>query len=159
VIRTGTPSIFEEISDALLAETARDTDHLAILRALQLRSVIIVPLIARGRTLGAITLVAAESGHRYGARDLAVAEDLAARAALAVDNALLYQAAQEYASAQLQLNAALQQTTTQLQQAMKTRDEFVAAASHDLRNPIASLKAIAELLQRRLDRTGVVDPE
>jgi serine phosphatase RsbU (regulator of sigma subunit) len=50
----------------------------------------IVPLIARGRTLGAITLVSAESGRRYGRAELELAEELARRAALAVDNARLY---------------------------------------------------------------------
>ena len=53
----------------------------------------IVPLLARGRTLGAITFASAESGRRYGASDLALAEDVARRAALAVDNARLFQEA------------------------------------------------------------------
>src|SRR5207248_11443603 len=53
-------------------------------------SLMIVPLAARGRTLGALTLVAAESGRHYGPADLAVAEDLARRAAQAVDNARLF---------------------------------------------------------------------
>src|SRR5919202_1327098 len=52
----------------------------------------IVPLVARGRTLGAITLVSAESGRRYGQAELELAEELARRAALAVDNARLYRA-------------------------------------------------------------------
>jgi serine phosphatase RsbU (regulator of sigma subunit) len=51
-----------------------------------------VPLVARGRTLGAITLVSAESGRRYGQAELELAEELARRAALAVDNARLYRA-------------------------------------------------------------------
>jgi PAS domain S-box-containing protein len=55
----------------------------------------VVPLIARGRTLGAISLVSAESGRRYGETDLALAQELARRAALAVDNARLYEEAQK----------------------------------------------------------------
>ena len=61
-----------------------------LLRAWSPKSYLCVPLIARGRTLGAITLVTAESGRRYGDADLELAEELAGRAALAVDNARLY---------------------------------------------------------------------
>jgi signal transduction histidine kinase len=148
-----------DISDAMLEATARDAEHLALLRALQLRSAIIAPLIARGRTLGALTLLAAESGRRYDARDLRVAEDLAARAALAVDNARLYRAAQDHAASQARLNAELQRRTAELRQALETRDEFLASASHDLKNPVAAIKATAQLLQRRLVRAGRVDTD
>jgi serine phosphatase RsbU (regulator of sigma subunit) len=71
-------------------ETARDAEHREILRRLGLKSYMIVPLVARGRTLGAISLVSAESGQRYGPAELELAEELARRAALAVDNARLY---------------------------------------------------------------------
>jgi serine phosphatase RsbU (regulator of sigma subunit) len=57
---------------------------------LGLKSYIIVPLVARGRILGAIALISAESGRRYGQSELQLAEELAGRAALAVDNARLY---------------------------------------------------------------------
>jgi len=58
---------------------------------------VVVPLVARGRTLGAITLVSAESGRRYGTNELELAEELARRAALAVDNARLYRGRSEIA--------------------------------------------------------------
>src|SRR5579859_693447 len=159
VLRTRQPELFAEISDEQLQAGARDAEHLAILRSLQLRSVIIVPLVARGRTLGAITLVAAESGRRYGPHDLAMAQDLAVRAALAADNARLYREAQEQGAIHGELNTALRETMTQLEQSMRTRDEFLASASHDLKNPIASIKASAQLLQRRLRRSGKLDLE
>jgi signal transduction histidine kinase len=84
-----------------------------------------VPLIARGRILGAITCVTTESGRRYGGDDLALAEELARRAAVAVDNARLYQEA----------HAAIQ-----------ARDEFLSSASHDLKNPLVSVKGYAQIL-------------
>ena len=90
VLRTGEPELMPEIPEALLEEAARDDDHRELLRELGLKSYITVPMIARGRTLGAITLVSAESGRRYGREDLELAEELARRAALAVDNAGLY---------------------------------------------------------------------
>ncbi|MEA2527543.1 MAG: hypothetical protein QOF73_4770 [Thermomicrobiales bacterium] len=94
VLRSGLPEIYPEITDALLEATARTAEELAIIRQLGMKSVMIVPLLARGRTLGAITLVTAESDHRFSPDDLAFAEELAQRCAVAVDNARLYRDAQ-----------------------------------------------------------------
>jgi PAS domain S-box-containing protein len=99
VVRTGRSEIIPEISDELLAANARDELHLDLIRELALRSWLCVPLTARGRTLGAITFVAAESGRRFDEADLRLAEDLARRAATAIDNAQLYRQAEERAQA------------------------------------------------------------
>src|SRR6476661_1802817 len=95
VIRSGRPQIIPAIPDELLRRFARDEQHLQGLRSFGLRSLLIVPLTARGRTLGAITLVTAESGRHYSEADLLPAELLARRAATAVDNARLFQEAEE----------------------------------------------------------------
>ncbi|HEX8120010.1 MAG TPA: PAS domain-containing protein [Solirubrobacteraceae bacterium] len=89
-IRTGESQLVEEVPDEVLEAAAVDDEQLAFLRRLGIRSGITVPLSARGRTFGALTLVSAESGRRYGAEDLRLAEILAARAGLAVENARLY---------------------------------------------------------------------
>jgi PAS domain S-box-containing protein len=94
VLRTGEPDMMSEIPEGFLEAAAVDAEHREMLRELGLRSYLVVPLVARGRTLGAISLVAAESGRRYGETDLALAQELARRAALAVDNARLYEEAQ-----------------------------------------------------------------
>jgi len=95
VIRTRRPELFAEITDELLVQATTETPELLeLLRELGLRSSMCVPLIARGRALGAITFIAAESGRRYSERDLATAQDLARRAATAVDNALLFRDAE-----------------------------------------------------------------
>src|SRR5213079_927175 len=70
---------------------------LRLSRELQLRSALCVPLTARGRVLGAFTLISAESGRRYGQDDLAFAEELARRAAVAIDNAHLHSETREAA--------------------------------------------------------------
>jgi signal transduction histidine kinase len=95
VIRTARTQLIPEIPDELLRRFARDAAHLEGLRAFGLRSLLIVPLTARGRTLGAITFVMAESGRHYGRADQLLGEDLARRAAIAVDNARLYREAEE----------------------------------------------------------------
>ncbi len=90
VLRTGEPELVPEIPDELLEQVARDAEHLRLIRELGVRSFMVVPLIVRGRTLGAITLVSAESGRRFGPHDLGTAEELALRAAFAVDNSRLF---------------------------------------------------------------------
>jgi len=94
VLRTGLPEVYAEVTDAMLEAAARDPEHLGLLREIGFKSVIIVPMVARGRTLGAVTLVSAESGRRFREADVALAEELARRAATAVDNAGLYEEAQ-----------------------------------------------------------------
>jgi PAS domain S-box-containing protein len=160
VLRTGQPEMLEEITDAMLEAGARDTEHLRLLRELELRSYLIVPLVARGHTLGAITLVGAESGRRYGPSDLVLAENLAGRAALALDNARLYREAQEQTEAHAQLNAALRDAINErdtaaarLEQALRTREDFLASAAHDLKNPLTVMKGHIQLIERRA-RTG-----
>jgi PAS domain S-box-containing protein len=98
VVETGRPVLMEEITDEVLQAAAPAGQYLDDLRRLQLRSAVIVPLIARGRTIGALTMVLSESDRRFDATDLAFVEDVARRAALAVDNAELYQREQHIAS-------------------------------------------------------------
>jgi PAS domain S-box-containing protein len=94
VVRSSNPILVSDLTDDMLVAGARDEEHLRVIRALGMRSIMIVPLIAREQALGALSFIAAESGRRYDATDLALAEELARRAAIAVDNARLYQAAQ-----------------------------------------------------------------
>lgn len=91
VLKTGKPELYHELSDELLQTVAQDDEHLAALRSLGFISGMLLPLIARGRTLGAITMISAESGRHFDEEDLVFAMDLARRAAMAVDNARLYQ--------------------------------------------------------------------
>src|SRR5918994_1054112 len=90
VLHTGHSILIPEASDALLAERATGEEHLGVLRRLGVCSIMSVPLLARGRTLGAMTLVSSDPERRYGEEDLSLAEGLAYLCALAVDNARLY---------------------------------------------------------------------
>ena len=99
------PMLLSEISDELRGRLAYDDHHADTLRAADIRSLIVVPLVARGRALGALTLASAESDRRYASSDLRLAQDLASRVALALDNARLYAEAQR-ANRELQLSEA-----------------------------------------------------
>jgi serine phosphatase RsbU (regulator of sigma subunit) len=92
IIASGEPQVYSEVSDEVLAAAAVDDEHLEIMRALGMRSVMIVPMSLRGRVLGTISFVSSESGRRFDAQDAALAQDLALRAAAAIDNARLYEA-------------------------------------------------------------------
>jgi PAS domain S-box-containing protein len=90
VIRTGSTQVVTEVTDEMLSEAAVDPEQLEILRGLGLRGSIIAPLRARGRILGAVTFVAAESYRTFTRDDVDLVEELARRAGLSVDNARLY---------------------------------------------------------------------
>jgi signal transduction histidine kinase len=89
-LRSGEPVVFPEFDPDSLRETTRDERHFELMQRLDPRSAIAVPLVARKRMIGALTLAMSESGRRYGDAEIALATGLAGRAALAVDNAVLF---------------------------------------------------------------------
>ncbi len=95
VVRSGKSEFYPEVPDFLVRAVAHDAKHFQLLLQLGLKSAICVPMKARGRTLGTITFISAESRRVYTQADLALAEDLGRRAALAVDNARLYREAND----------------------------------------------------------------
>jgi signal transduction histidine kinase len=131
VIRSGKSELYAEIPDAMLVASTRDAEHLRVARELGLRSALVVPLPARGRTLGALTLVWAESARRYDQVDVALMEELGRRAGAAVDNALLYDEAQR---------------------AVQLRDDFISIASHELKTPLTTLQLQVGAIQRGFER-------
>jgi CheY-like chemotaxis protein len=95
VMRTGVSELIPRVPDEMLAAAAVDDQQLALLRSVGLSSSIIVPMVARGRVLGAITLAVATPRSPYDEEALALAEDLARRATMAVDNARQYRLARQ----------------------------------------------------------------
>jgi PAS domain S-box-containing protein len=115
VLRTGRAEIYSEISDEMLVAAARDEEMLDLLRNIGFRSVMIVPMRARGRTLGAITFViSSENPLRYNDDYLRLAQGLADRAALAIDNARLYRTAQQEIAERAQTEADLRRSRNEL---------------------------------------------
>jgi serine phosphatase RsbU (regulator of sigma subunit) len=91
VLRTGRAQVISRVPETMLQQVARDQDHLRLLRALGLRSAMLVPLVGRGRPMGALSLIQAESGRRYSRADLDFAMELGRTAAAAIETARLYQ--------------------------------------------------------------------
>jgi PAS domain S-box-containing protein len=134
-IQTGQTVSIPEISAEMLEHIPGEPEYVQLVRAMGLTSALYIPLVARGRTLGAIGLFTADSGIRLGEQDRAIAEEIARRAALALDNARLYREAQN---------------------AIHARDEFLSIASHELRTPVTAISGVAQLLQRLRSR-GAID--
>jgi len=133
VIRTGSPELFSDITEEILAQAIQDPDLLSIVRRLDLRSSMVVPLRARDRILGALTLVSSAPGRRYTEADLGLAQELGARAALAVDQARLLRETQE--------------ARRDAERSSLAKDEFLATVSHELRTPLNAILGWAKLLR------------
>lgn len=104
VVRTGQAEIQNEVSGTLLEEAARDESHLETLKQLGLSAYLCLPLVARGRMLGAVTFARGTGGEGYREDEVEMARELVRRAGLAVDNARLYRQS-EVARARMQLVA------------------------------------------------------
>jgi signal transduction histidine kinase len=114
-----------------LRESAHNEEHARVMVATGVVSLLSVPLVARGRTLGVLTFFTAHSGRRYAEADLSFGRELAHRAALSMENARLYREAQE---------------------AVRLRDEFLSIASHELKTPLTPLSLKLQGLARELAR-------
>lgn len=90
MIRTGASELYTQMSDEYLVKVARTSDHLEALRALAIRSAMVIPMRIRSRTVGVMTFGTSVSGRQLTEDDVALAEQLAARAAIAVENSRLH---------------------------------------------------------------------
>src|SRR5438093_2113903 len=157
VMRTGKAKIYTDIPDSMLIALAQDAEHFKILQELGLASAMVVPLVARGRTLGAITFASENPAHRYTQEDLNFAEELARRAALGIDNARLYSEAQnalrevQSKTDEIQrLNSELEQRvrdrTAQLEMMVKELEAFTYSISDDMRGPLRAIDGFTRVL-------------
>ncbi|HET7035140.1 MAG TPA: ATP-binding protein [Thermomicrobiaceae bacterium] len=179
VVQTGTGYLTVEVRPEHLTRSAQDAAHQALFDALGPRSVIVVPLIAREQTLGALVCVYAESERRYSETDLELLQDLAGRAAVAVDNAHLHheselerrrvdslsEATARFAEMGLDLTALLQLVTEQAARMigdgcmirLLTEDGRLVAPAASY-HPNAEALALARELMADADATRADDP-
>lgn len=126
LIRAQTPRLIPLVTEELLKAGAQSPEHLEAIRALKLHSILIVPISARGKGLGAITLAYAESGRTYTQDDLEFFQEYAYHVGVVLDSARLF---------------------TELERREKAKNLFLASLSHELRNPLAPIKSSLELLK------------
>ncbi|WP_309891990.1 PAS domain S-box protein [Archangium sp.] len=135
VFRTGQARLVARFDDAAYQASVSSEEHLAAVRALGPRSLLVVPLVARERVLGTITLLRGPAREPYTEEDLALAQDFSQRCGLALDNAHLL---------------------TELQRSLRTRDDFLSSVAHDLRNPLTIITLRADLLRTEVARGRIV---
>ncbi|MEH2368213.1 PAS domain-containing hybrid sensor histidine kinase/response regulator [Nostoc sp.] len=128
VLQTGKPELVTNILESSLQKKSSNEEHFSLLRQLQVKSQMVVPLLVRERKLGTILFASAQPGRHYTTVDLEMAEELAQRAAFAIENAQLYQQAQE---------------------ANRIKEEFLAIVSHELRTPLNSMLGWVQVIRTR----------
>ncbi|MGE5596162.1 MAG: ATP-binding protein [Hyphomicrobiales bacterium] len=132
VIETGEPMVVK-VDPAFLASVTFDPDHLARAEALHASVALTVPIVSRGRRLGAMTFLREARGG-YSPQEVALAVDVGRRAGLAVENARLFREAHMRAE--------------ELHRANNAKDEFLGLVSHELRTPLTTIAGNAEVLLR-----------
>lgn len=90
VIRSGKAMLLPELDEAALRRIAQSDEHLELMQQMRYRSAVVVPLPARERLLGTLSLLRMDDEAPYDQGDLLLAETLGRRAALALENARLY---------------------------------------------------------------------
>jgi PAS domain S-box-containing protein len=133
VLRTGRSEFYPEITRELLLASVQTAEEMRVIDELQMRSAMVVPMVARGRTIGAISLIGTESRPPFTPDDLQLAEQLASHAAIAIDNARLFE---ESRVARADAEAA-----------NRAKAQFLAAMSHELRTPLNAIAGYAELIE------------
>jgi len=128
VLKTGKSLLYSTIDDEMSTRWMGPSVGGPDFGEFGLRSAIIVPMAARGVTLGVLTVASTTPG-RFSEIELGLVEELGRRAGLAVDNALLYRSAQS---------------------AVAARDQFLSVAAHELRTPITAISGFAALLEREI---------
>jgi len=156
VLQSGKPQYYPEISPAMLETSARDEQHLNILRSLGLCSAMVLPMQARGHILGAITLVWAESRRRFGEREIYLGNELARRAALAIDNVRLYQ---EASSLNAELEAKVTRRTAQLERMIDNLRAEISQRQQAEKERVKNETLFSNLFELSPDAIFLVDGE
>ncbi len=142
ILQTGKPELLSTISGDVLESVQRSPELLQIIHALGLESYMGVPLLARGKTIGAITFSSVQAHRYYTPDDLSFAQELARRIALVLDNARLHREAQA--------EIAERKQAEEQQRVLKER--MLALATTDPVTELPNHRALLAQLDQELER-------
>jgi PAS domain S-box-containing protein len=132
-LTTGRVIVVEEVTDPWMRQTAIDLPHLAQLRRLGPRALFVVPLVAYGQRVGALSFLLVDPLRRIAPTDVRLAQEMASRMAVGVRNAMLY--------------AEAERLRAEAETASRIKDEFLATVSHELRQPVHAISGWVRLLK------------
>lgn len=135
VLRAAAPEFVEQVDEAWIGRTATSPAHERFLRELGPQSLMRVPVLDGDQPIGVLTLAMTSTARQYTEADRNLGTTIAGRLTATLRNARLY---------------------SQLQQAMRMRDEVTSIVSHDLRNPVHTVRMAASIL---LDLEESLDAE
>jgi PAS domain S-box-containing protein len=138
------PTLIRNFTDEMAVRYARGPAHLRWMRAIAVRSLMGLPLIARGRRVGILTWAMSSTRRRFDAGDLAMVEELGRMASTVMENALLSRERDE-------LLASAEAARERAEAANQAKDEFLAMLGHELRNPLSPILTAVQLLKLRGD--------
>lgn len=138
VIETGKPELWRVVTEELLARSVQNEEHLRLLKELQIESLMIVPLLARDKILGAVSLISSDPDRRFNEKDLNFAQELAWHMAISIDNSRLYDDSKR---------------------AIRVRDDVLGIVSHDLKGPLTAIGMSAQLLLKRVGSDSIATAE
>jgi PAS domain S-box-containing protein len=122
--------IIKDFSEIDVKKYATDTAHMEAVQKVGIKSTMIVPMVSHNTVIGVLTFISTNEHRQYSAVDLVMAEQLVIRVTAAIENARLFQKAND---------------------SITLRDEFLSIASHELKNPLTSIKGFVQILIKRLD--------
>ena len=129
VFRSGESQLYPVVTDEMLIPAAVDARHLELMKALKMRSLMMVPIQSHGKIYGVLTLISSNDHVPYQENDLKIAEELGLRAGQAIENSKLYE---------------------QAQQAIRSRDSLISVSAHELLTPVSGSKLQMQLMRKRM---------
>jgi len=132
-VKAGKPVVVENLTRAWMNRSGLGTQQCALFEALSAHALFVVPLIAFGERLGAVSFLLIDNARRFVLADVHLAQEMASRIALGLRNRMLFLEAES--------------ARRQAEEASRVKDEFLATISHELRQPVHAINGWVRLLK------------
>ncbi|MEO7801474.1 MAG: ATP-binding protein [Ginsengibacter sp.] len=138
VLRTGQPVMISNVTQEMMEASAKDEEHLEVIKALHIASAMVTPMLVKGKVIGVVCFISCNPFNKYDEQDFSFAKDFTNRITLTLENARLYE--------EVKQDALLRTEDS------RRKDEFISIASHELKTPVTSLKAYTQVLEQSFEK-------